>query len=166
MARSDREESLLHGLRMPMTTLLLATSGPHGEVGLAPEEGDDLRVRVLGEGAARGRGVLPATRDLLAQAGLAPADLAFVVVDLGPGSFTGVRVGVTAAKTLAWALSIPVTGISSLEALAAAAPPHREVLALRDAGRGRLYFERFGPERGGRRAVLDGPGRAPGPGGA
>ena len=138
--------------------LALATSGLYGEVGLALPDGT-LDVHALGRGAARGRGILPAVEALLAAAGRTAADLEAVVVDVGPGSFTGIRVGVTTAKSLAWALGLPVTGVLSLAALARAAPPERAVLAVRDAGRGRLYHARFGPEQDGRRARLSQPGR-------
>jgi len=140
--------------------LCLATSGLHGEVGLALPDGE-LRVHALGQGAARGRGILPAVEGLLADAGREIADLTALAVDVGPGSFTGIRVGVTTAKSLAWALGLPVTGVLSLAALARAAPPDREVLAVRDAGRGRLYHARFGSEIDGRRARLAAPGRDP-----
>lgn len=140
--------------------LALATSGRHGEVGLRRGDGA-LRTLLLGTGSARGRGVMPAISMLLRSNHLEAADLAAVAVDLGPGSFTGVRVGVTTAKSLALALGVPVVGVTSLAALARAAPPEREVLAIRDAGRGGLYHARFGPLQGDARPVLQAPGRAP-----
>jgi len=140
--------------------LSLATSGLHGEIGLAHPDGR-LEILALGRGAARGRGILPAVEALLAAAGAAVRDLGAITVDVGPGSFTGIRVGVTTAKSLAWALGLPISGVISLAALARAAPPAREVIAVRDAGRGRLYHARFGPERDGRRARLSIPGRDP-----
>ena len=63
----------------------------------------------------------PALQHLLAQVGLAPGDLNVVAVDVGPGLFTGLRVGVAAAKGLAQALGIGVVGASSLDILAAGA---------------------------------------------
>lgn len=60
----------------------------------------------------------PMTRDVLAEAGVAFASLDRVVVTTGPGSFTGVRVGLSFARALALALSIPCVGVSTLEALA------------------------------------------------
>lgn len=136
----------------------LATSGVYGEVGVALPDGQ-LLLRALGQGSARGRGILPAVEALLAEAGKTVNDLEGVVVDMGPGSFTGIRVGVTTAKSLAWALGLPAAGVLSLTALARAAPADREVLAVRDAGRGRLYHARFGPEEGGRRPPRSEPGR-------
>lgn len=64
--------------------------------------------------------LLPEIDDMLKEAGIAPADLNAVAVGVGPGSYTGVRIGVTVAKTFAWALGIPVIGVSGLEALALA----------------------------------------------
>lgn len=142
--------------------LVLATSGPAAEVGLRSGRGAPLVTRALGAGAARGRGLLPAVQALLAEAGLAPLDLTAIAADVGPGSFTGVRVGVTAANALAWALRIPALGVLSLDALARAAPPDAEVLALRDAGRGTVYAALYGPARDGRRAVLHAPARVEG----
>jgi tRNA threonylcarbamoyladenosine biosynthesis protein TsaB len=84
----------------------------------------------------------PALQHLLAQTGLVPADLEVVAVDVGPGLFTGLRVGVAAAKGLAQALGIGVVTASSLEILVAgaAAAGHRgPVLACVDARRGEVF---------------------------
>lgn len=62
--------------------------------------------------------LMPAIEGLMEEVGLAPDDLDKIVVSYGPGSYTGVRIGVTTAKTMAWALNIPVVGVSSLEVLA------------------------------------------------
>lgn len=73
--------------------------------------------------------------------GLAFADLDAIAVSVGPGSFTGVRVGVSAARGLALALDIPAIGVNTLEALAAEARAlngPRTVLAALDGGRGEL----------------------------
>jgi tRNA threonylcarbamoyladenosine biosynthesis protein TsaB len=84
----------------------------------------------------------PAMEDLLAQVGLAASDLTVVAVDLGPGLFTGLRVGVAAAKGLAQALGIGVVGLSSLDILTRAAQDHGHegyVLAAVDARRGEVF---------------------------
>jgi len=62
--------------------------------------------------------LLPEIEALLGGLGLRAKDLRAVAVGRGPGSYTGVRIGVTVAKTFAWALGIPVYGVSSLEAIA------------------------------------------------
>jgi tRNA threonylcarbamoyladenosine biosynthesis protein TsaB len=97
----------------------------------------------------------PAVDHLLGQVGLAPSDLEVVAVDVGPGLFTGLRVGVAAAKGLAQALGIGVVGVTSLDVLTAAAAAgtpgttrHGLVLAAVDARRGELFavLRKVGPE--------------------
>lgn len=63
-------------------------------------------------------GAMPAIEDVLKKVNLRPGDLDAVAVSEGPGSYTGVRIGVTIAKTLAWSLKIPLVGVSSLQTLA------------------------------------------------
>ncbi|MBP2259034.1 tRNA (adenosine(37)-N6)-threonylcarbamoyltransferase complex dimerization subunit type 1 TsaB [Virgibacillus alimentarius] len=62
--------------------------------------------------------LMPAIDQLMREVSITPEQLNKVVVAKGPGSYTGVRIGLATAKTLAWALNIPITGVSSLEALA------------------------------------------------
>jgi tRNA threonylcarbamoyladenosine biosynthesis protein TsaB len=86
--------------------------------------------------------LIPALEDLLTQLELAVNDVDLVAVDLGPGLFTGLRVGVAAAKGLAQALGIGVIGISSLDILTSAATQcgHRGyLLAAVDARRGEVF---------------------------
>ncbi|OCS82453.1 tRNA (adenosine(37)-N6)-threonylcarbamoyltransferase complex dimerization subunit type 1 TsaB [Caryophanon tenue] len=64
-------------------------------------------------------GAMPAVEQVLQMAKLTPADIDVIAVSEGPGSYTGVRIGVTIAKTLAWTLRKPLIGVSSLQALAA-----------------------------------------------
>ena len=61
---------------------------------------------------------MPAIEEVLNETGVKPAELDRIVVAKGPGSYTGVRIGVTIAKTLAWTLKKDLVGISSLEVLA------------------------------------------------
>jgi len=79
--------------------------------------------RVLGEFASaeeRNHSVrlLPAIEALMRSCGLQPRDLCAVASGCGPGSYTGVRIGVTVAKTFAWSLGLPLYAVSTLEALA------------------------------------------------
>jgi tRNA threonylcarbamoyladenosine biosynthesis protein TsaB len=76
--------------------------------------------RVLGEQTSEPRSLLAAVDGLLRDADVAPADLAALVVGTGPGSFTSTRIGLAVARGLALALDLPVTGVSTLDALAAA----------------------------------------------
>jgi tRNA threonylcarbamoyladenosine biosynthesis protein TsaB len=84
----------------------------------------------------------PALEHLLQQLGLGPGDLGVVAVDIGPGLFTGLRVGVAAAKGLAQSLGLGVMGATSLDILtagAAAAGLRGLVLACVDARRGEVF---------------------------
>ena len=64
--------------------------------------------------------LLPAVEYILAAAGVSPSELGLVAVTNGPGSYTGLRIGVTTAKAFAYSLEIPLIGLNTLEALAAA----------------------------------------------
>lgn len=83
---------------------------------------------------------------VLAAAGVGIHEIGKVAVTVGPGSFTGIRVGVAAARGLGLALGCPVVGVTTLEALAAEARerfPGRPVLAAIDARRGEIYAQGF-----------------------
>jgi tRNA threonylcarbamoyladenosine biosynthesis protein TsaB len=95
----------------------------------------------------------PALEHLLDQVGLAPGDLGVVAVDIGPGLFTGLRVGVAAAKGLAQALDIGVVCATSLDILTAAAAEAGQrgvVLACVDARRGEVFAAARELDQGGR----------------
>lgn len=85
-------------------------------------------------------GAMPAIDRLFAHTKMKPSDLDAIAVSEGPGSYTGVRIGVTIAKTLAWTLNIPIVGVSSLKVLAANVPyfPH-VICSLVDARRQNVY---------------------------
>ena len=70
--------------------------------------------------------------------GIKPKDIDKIFAVNGPGSFTGIRVGLTVAKTMAWSLKIPVVPISSLELIASGTPSDNNI-ALIDARRGYVY---------------------------
>jgi len=85
----------------------------------------------------------PTVAALLAEAGAVPGDLGALGAVVGPGSFTGLRVGLATALGIAAGLGIPTWGLGSLEALARFAPAAGEGVALLDARRSRVYAARF-----------------------
>jgi tRNA threonylcarbamoyl adenosine modification protein YeaZ len=107
---------------------------------------------VLDLGKGHAEHLMTVIDDALNAAGSTYADIGLVGVSVGPGSFTGIRVGVAAARGLALALKIPSVGVTTLDALAdeaRAAYPGREILAAIDARRDQLYLARY--EQGGER---------------
>ena len=99
-----------------MIVLALDTSTKHTAVALV----DDAQVlgQQLEPSVNHSKTLLPAIKALLEENNLSQNQLQAIGVGIGPGSFTGVRIGVTVAKTLSYALAIPVVGVSSLRALA------------------------------------------------
>ncbi|SDK38422.1 tRNA (adenosine(37)-N6)-threonylcarbamoyltransferase complex dimerization subunit type 1 TsaB [Sediminibacillus albus] len=84
--------------------------------------------------------LMPAINQLMKETETEPEELNRIVVAKGPGSYTGVRIGLTTAKTMGWALNIPVVGISSLAALALQAKFASAVICpFFDARRGLVY---------------------------
>lgn len=84
--------------------------------------------------------------EALAALGLEYGDLTRIGVTVGPGSFTGVRVGLSAARGLSLALDIPVAGVSVLRALCEDHLSETARLVVLDAGRGEFYAELFAPD--------------------
>ncbi|WP_181350535.1 tRNA (adenosine(37)-N6)-threonylcarbamoyltransferase complex dimerization subunit type 1 TsaB [Thalassobacillus sp. CUG 92003] len=84
--------------------------------------------------------LMPAIQQLMASTETTPEELDRIAVAVGPGSFTGVRIGLSTAKTMAWSLDIPVVGISSLEAVAFQGQYFSgQVCPFFDARRGLVY---------------------------
>ncbi|TPE69399.1 tRNA (adenosine(37)-N6)-threonylcarbamoyltransferase complex dimerization subunit type 1 TsaB [Halalkalibacterium halodurans] len=84
--------------------------------------------------------LMPAIESLMKEVGVAPNEFERIVVAQGPGSYTGVRIGVTTAKTLAWSLGISLVGVSSLEVMAQHGYYAKELIVpLIDARRGQIY---------------------------
>ncbi len=107
-----------------------------------------------------GRDLIPLIRAILGHIGLAIRDLELIGVGLGPGSYTGLRIGVTAAKTLAYATGARVVGIGSPLALARNAPAEAlEIAVLVDAQRDDVYLVEFGRVESGLPLVARGAGR-------
>jgi len=122
-----------------MITLALETSTAAGSVALADENGT-LAESVEPEGLTHSKTMIPAVQRLLNQAGLSVEDLDLIAVTVGPGSFTGLRIGLSAAKGLAWAAGKPLVGVPSLDTLAQNLPPgSHQFCPMIDARKGEVY---------------------------
>ncbi len=124
--------------------LLLAadTSGKHGSIALARcGPGDSCGVIEVAplEGGTFSAQLIPQIAGLLATHGFNKDDIGGFAVVAGPGSFTGVRVGLAAIKALAEVLEKPIAALSLLEAVAVSGRSRSRVTAVLDAGRGEVY---------------------------
>lgn len=104
-----------------MRQLALETSGITGSVALLVG-GELIAETSLPAGQRSGRSLAPAIAELIARVGWKPRDVSLVSVTVGPGSFTGLRIGVTTAKVFAYAVGAEVLGIDTLDVIAAQAP--------------------------------------------
>jgi len=114
----------------PSVVLAFDTATPSATVALV-RAGE-----LLGERRSRASSVLADADALLHDAGLTVSDLEALAVGTGPGSFTGLRIGLATALGLALAQDVPVAGVSTLDALAAAAPGSLPII---DARRGEIF---------------------------
>ncbi len=123
-----------------MLILALDTATETGSLALV--EGERLLVEYSLESAGTYLSrLLPRLAQLFAAAGRDPEDLGAVGVSVGPGNFTGLRIGLATAKTLAWSLGCPLVPVPTLEVLAAQVPfqPH-PIGVVMDAKRGEVFW--------------------------
>ena len=114
------------------------TSTPQPSVAIGTE--NEIIAKASVAGAARQESVTPLLHDLLRRSDLTLSQIGGVAVGLGPGLFTGLRVGVATAKTLAQVVNVPVVGIASLDALAYATRySPRRIVAIIDARRNEVF---------------------------
>ena len=93
--------------------------------------------------------LMPAISTVLEELNIEPKQLSTIVAAIGPGSYTGVRIGVTTAKTLAWTLGIPLVGVSSLELMAQQGRYFEGLISpIIDARRHRVYTSLYKNENG------------------
>jgi tRNA threonylcarbamoyladenosine biosynthesis protein TsaB len=126
--------------------MLLAfdTATPHVTVAL--HDGDRVVAEYASSEAMRhGEMLAPGIADVLAQAGATSRDVSAIAVGVGPGPFTGLRVGLVTARTMALALGIPVYGVCTLDVLAAEAMDagHDEFQIATDARRKEVYLASY-----------------------
>jgi tRNA threonylcarbamoyladenosine biosynthesis protein TsaB len=93
--------------------------------------------------------LMPTIQQMIADADLTPKDIKGIAVSIGPGSFTGLRIGITTAKSMAFALDIPVMGVPTLDALAMQFPySERIICPILDAQKGNVYTARYRTQSG------------------
>ena len=118
MTRSGAARPWVLALDTATSRIVVAAGTPDGRV---------LRALDWPAGHRHGERLLPGVEQLLAETGLAQTDLVGIVVGIGPGAFTGLRVGLATAKTLAHALAVPLAGVGTGTALLRAAAADRAV---------------------------------------
>ena len=122
--------------------LAIDTAAPRLQLAVLRADGTvDTSVDDLAQGHAEI--IFPRIAALLDRNHLSYDDLTRIAVTTGPGSFTGLRIGLSAARGLGLALDIPVVGVPSLLAISLAAPVERPVAVLLDARRHEAYFQNF-----------------------
>jgi tRNA threonylcarbamoyladenosine biosynthesis protein TsaB len=132
-----------------MKILALETSGQAGSVALLAADAL-IAERWLPTDERNAKTLAPTIREVLAAAGWTPGNVRLVAVAVGPGSFTGLRVGVTTAKTFAYAVEAEVIGVNTLEVIAAQAPADVSRLAVvLDAQREQVFAAEFARSRAG-----------------
>lgn len=125
-----------------MILFTIDTSGKNGTLGLAKREAQGIRV-LASESLTGGQysaELIPKLAAMLERCGLKKTEVDAIAVIAGPGSFTGLRVGLAAAKGLAEILQKPLTAVSALELVAAAWGKTGAVVAALDAGRSEIFL--------------------------
>jgi len=138
-----------------LLTLAFETSAKAASVALT-ENGKLLGESYQNTGLTHSQTLMVMAEDLLKQCGKTVADITAVAVAEGPGSFTGVRIGVAAAKGFAWGKELPCFGISTLEAMAVSLGAYEgHICACMDARRNQVYNALFLADSGKLERVTD-----------
>jgi tRNA threonylcarbamoyladenosine biosynthesis protein TsaB len=136
--------------RDPVTllrVLLLAFDTSTPAVTVAVHDGSAvLAERTVVDARRHGELLAPGIAHVLAVAGAAASDLTGIAVGVGPGPFTGLRIGLMTARALTDALSIPVSGVCSLDILAAAVVSAEPFVVATDARRREVYWATYDPD--------------------
>ena len=127
--------------------LAIETSGRTGSIALA----EDRRVLVESQfphGLKHAAEIIPMIDRLCRERGWTPSSVEHLYVSAGPGSFTGLRIGITLAKTMAFATGVRIVAVPTVRVLAENAPPDaKDIVIVLDAKRDQIYTARF--DRGG-----------------
>jgi len=132
-----------------MIILGIDTSSVRGGVALV-SEGEVAAQKDFEAELAHGKELVPSIKEILEKERLKVSEIDAIAVCVGPGSYTGLRIGVASAKTLAWSLGCKLVAVSSLEAIATGALPcaQRYIVPIIDAQRERFYSALFEVRRG------------------
>ena len=139
---------------------ILAIESSGRDVSVAALDGGETGAQLLREVVIPGsqrtaQALAPSIAELFAQLGWEPKSVQLVAVAIGPGSFTGLRIGVTTAKTLAYAVGAEVIGVNTLDVIAHQAPSMTSPLwSIMDAQRKELFAAKFGVTPHGRWETL------------
>jgi tRNA threonylcarbamoyladenosine biosynthesis protein TsaB len=126
-----------------MRVLAIETVGTTGTLALLAGEAVELEL-ALGSAMRSAQSLAPGIRQILEQAGWRPQDVELVAVATGPGSFTGLRIGVTTAKVFAYACGCPILGVDTMSTIACGVPVDVERFSVVvDAQRGELFVAEF-----------------------
>jgi len=128
-----------------MKILAISTSGPIPSAAILWE--DRLFLKQDPPGRTHSETLLPLIDALLEETGLRLSDMDLFAADTGPGSFTGVRIGVSAANAFGFSCQKPVMGISALEALAYGKGEQVQLCSILDARNNNAYAALYGPKR-------------------
>ena len=134
-----------------MLILGLESSARSASVALS-RDGALLALNYQMSGLTHSRTLLPMAEEVLRHAGVSLREVDAIAVAHGPGSFTGIRIGVATAKGLCWGADKPAIGVSTLEAMAyggaESAPPGARICCAMDARRNQIYHAMFHMEQG------------------
>lgn len=128
-----------------MKTLAIETAGRTGSVALLLA-GDCVAEQPLPADTRSAQSLTLCIKQLFDREGWSPQEIDLVAVARGPGSFTGLRVGIVTAKMIAYAVNAAIVGVNSLRALAAAAGGATPIWCVMDAQRDECYAAKFFPE--------------------
>ena len=132
-----------------MLVLGIECSTPQASVAIGSEQGV-VASALVSRGATHNEFLLPAIRFCLDETGLGYRNLGGVAVSLGPGLFSGMRVGVATAKALAQTLSVPIVGMASLDLVAyEVRHTSKTICAVLDARRNEVFYAFYRPSPGG-----------------
>jgi tRNA threonylcarbamoyladenosine biosynthesis protein TsaB len=128
--------------------MLLALDSATDAVTVALHDGTALVAeRTVEDRLRHGELLAPTIAEVLADAGVRPAELTRIAVGVGPGPFTGLRIGIVTATTMAMALGVEAVGVCSLDVIAAAVEIEGPFLVATDARRKEVYWARYASPR-------------------